>query len=234
MAAIREDPEVKQLDRARARESERANPNLPDWSADFYRELLAIASDLKVMNLARRRVGDHDLAQDVIQEAVYIVSRVQDPERIANLRAYFCTVVIHEAARLRKIQGTPLLDDPEVATGPRHMRGTQEDAVVTRLMAHTRTAQFRQRKQQLRATVPGRSAHPERYRDHIVAAAEAVLEALDETSSDVAREKLLDEYPEWFAEPGCAQNARDQRLSRAYADLRALLQQVVIREDLLP
>lgn len=217
-----------------------SNLKPPHRSADFSRELLAIASDPRIMSLARRRVGDRDLAEDVIQEAVYIISRVTNPERIANLRAYFYTVVIHEAARLRTMQGKLVLDDPEVAAGARRTAGrglrTTEDAIVVRLMAQTWIAQFRQLEQQLRATIPGRSARPERYRDHIVATAEAFLEAvaLNEASGEGTREKLVDAYPEWFAEPGCAQNTRDQRFSRAHADLWELLRQVVAREDLLP
>lgn len=216
------------------------NLNPPDWSADLYRELLAIASDPRIMGLARRRTGDRDLAEDVMQEAVYIVSRVRDPERIVNLRAYFCKVVTNEAARLRSMQKALPLDDPEAATGARRADGripwTLEDAVVARVMAQTWIAEFEQRKQQLRAAVPGRSAHPDRYRYHIMAAAEAFLMAvaLVDVSDKIPRETLLAGYPEWFAEPGCAQNARDQRFSRAQADLWALLRLVVAREDLLP
>ena len=214
--------------------------NPPDGQSDFYRELLAIASDPRVTSLARRRVGDHDLAEDVIQEALYSLSRMPDPERIDDLRAYFCTVVIHEAARLRSLQGALPFDDPEVATGARRGEGrasrTLEDAVVGRLMAQTWLAEFKQRKQQLRAAVPGRSTHPDGYRDCIVAAAGAFLEAvaLDGPSDNSARNKLLDEYPEWFAEPDCTQNTRDKRFSRANSDLWALLRRVVDREDLLP
>lgn len=240
LGMLREDPEVKQLAWARAGGPEKANLNSSDWSKDFYRELLAIAGDPRVMGLARQRAGDRDLAEDVIQETVYIVSRMPNPERIANLRAYFYTVMVHEAARLRTMRAKLVLCDPESGTGARHTGGhglrTLEDAVVARLMAQTWMAQFRQRKQQLRATVPGRSAHPERYRDHIVAAAEAFFEAaaLHEASGEGVRRTLLDAYPEWFAEPGCAQNTRDQRFSRAHADLLALVRQVVAHEDLLP
>jgi DNA-directed RNA polymerase specialized sigma24 family protein len=216
------------------------NLNFPGRAADFCEELLAIARDPKVMGLARRRVGDRDLAEDVIQEAVFIVGRVENPERIRDLRAYFCTVVIHEAARLRSVQGALPFDALEVATGARRVDGgasrTLEDVVVVRLMAQAWLSQLRQEKQELRATVAGRSAHPDRYRDHIVALAEAFLmtAALAEASDKGMRDKLQGEYPEWFAEPDCAKNARDQRFSRAHADLRALLRQVVPREDLLP
>lgn len=216
------------------------NLNPADQQADFGEELLAIARDPRVRGLARWRVGDRDLAEDVIQEALYSVSRVSHPERIADLKAYFCTVVIREASRLRSVQGALLFDDPEVATGARRVGGgaprTLEDAVVSRLMAKTWLSQFRQRKQELRAAVPGRSMHPECYRDHIVAATEAFLmaAALDDPSEKGTREKLLDGYPEWFAEPGCAKNTRDQRFSRAHADVLALLRQVIAREDLVP
>jgi hypothetical protein len=216
------------------------NHNPQYRSTDFYRELLAIAGDPRVVSLARRRAGDYDLAEDVIQEALYSVSRVSDPERIADLRAYFCTVVIREAGRLRSVQRALPFDDPEVATSARRVDGgaprTLEDAVVARLMAKTWLSQFRQRKQELRAAVPGRSTHPECYRDHILSATEAFLmaAALDEASEKGTREKLLDGYPAWFAEPGCAKNARDQRFSRAHADVLALLRQVVAREDLVP
>lgn len=216
------------------------NLNSPDRSTDFDRELLVIASDPRITSLARRRVGDRDLAEDVIQEALYSISRMSDPERISDLRAYFCTVVIHEAARLRSVQAPLPFDDPEVATGARrlpcHALRTLEDAVVARIMAQAWMAEFKQRKQQLRAAVPGRSAYPDRYRDYIVAAAEAFLKAvaLGDVSAKVPREKLLIEFPEWFAEPGCSVTTRDQRFSRAHADLWALLRQVVAREDLLP
>lgn len=99
------------------------NHNPQYGSTDFYRELLAIAGDPRVLSLARRRVGDHDLAEDVIQEALYSVSRVSDPEHIDDLRAYFCTVVIREAGRLRGVQRALPFDDPEVAAGARRVGG---------------------------------------------------------------------------------------------------------------
>jgi hypothetical protein len=214
------------------------NLNSSDRSADFDRELLAIASDPRVESLARHRVGDR--AEDVIQEALFNISRMSNRECINDLRAYFCTIVVHQAARMRNVQGTLPFDNPESATGAHHVDGraprTLEDSVVARLLAQAWMAEFRQRKQQLRAAVPGRSAHPDRYRDNIVAAAEAFLKAvaLGDVSAKVPREKLLVEYPEWFAEPGCSVTARDQRFSRAHADLSALVRQVVAREDLLP
>ena len=46
--------------------------------------------------------------------------------------------------------------------------------------------------------------------------------------------ELIAAYPEWFAEPGCAENARHQRFCRARADVRHLLSTIVSRDDLYP
>lgn len=216
------------------------NLNPPDGLTDFHRELLAIANDPRVKSLARRRVGDRELAEDVIQESLYAVSRIPDPERIENLRAFFCTVVIHEADRLRRVPGTTLLDDPETALGAYRGRGAApwplEEAAVFHLMAQMWLARLVERKTQLRADVPGRSADPDRYRDLIVAMAEPVLQAAvrGEASDEDSNPALRAAYPGWFAEPGRAENSCHQRLSRARADLRALLQSVVTHDELLP
>lgn len=222
------------------------NLNPPDRSAgfrreDFDRELLAITADPKVRNLAARRAGDRDLAEDVVQEAWYIVNRMPHPERIADLRAYFCTVVIHQASRLRSAPGMSLYDDLEIALSVHHRLDPAsrnlEEGAIAHLMAQARLARFTARKHVLRSIVPGRSPNPDRYRDLIIAAAEAIIAAavaLDHASDKDSRERLLAEYPEWFAEPGSTENTCDQRLSRARADLRALLQKVVPREELLP
>ena len=85
-------------------------------------------------------------------------------------------------------------------------------------------------------TIPGRSAHPDSYRDCIVAMAEAILEAasVDELADMKPSEELVARYPEWLDDSGCAENSHQQRLCRALADLRALLKQIVHCEDLLP
>lgn len=218
------------------------NLNPPDRPADFCREdfdreLLAIATDPKVRSLAGQRVGDRDLAEDVVNEAFYIVSRRPDPEHIADLRAYFCTVVIHEAFRLRSMPGTLLFGDPETALSTCHRMAPAtpnlEEQAVTDLMAQARLARFAARKHEWRSSVPRRSADPDRYRDLIVAKAEAIL--LGTAALEEASVKALETaYPEWFNEPGCASNSRDQRLSRARGDIWALLRKVVTREELTP
>jgi len=218
------------------------NLNPPDRPADFCREdfdreLLALATDPRVRSLAGQRVGDRDLAEDVVNEAFYIVSRKLDPEHITDLRAYFCTVVIHEAFRMRSMPGTSLSEDPEATLSACRRMGPAtanlEEQAVTHLMAQARLARFAALKNELRSSVPRRSADPDRYRDLIVARAEAVL--LGTVALEEASVKALESaYPEWFNEPGCASNSRDQRLSRARADIWALLRKMVTREELMP
>jgi len=215
------------------------NLNPPDGRADFHQELLAIAADPKVRRLARRRTRDPELAEDVIQEALYKVSRIPDPEHIVDLRAYFCRVVSHEAVRLYRPSETTLLDDPESALGARPVHGQAppvEEAAVAHLMAQIWLARLEERKEQLRAAVPGRSADPDRYRDLIVAIAPSRLKSVvwDEASDKDLNSDLLDAYPEYFAQPGHGRNSCDRRFSRARADLRALLQEVVARDEILP
>jgi hypothetical protein len=112
---------------------------------------------------------------------------------------------------------------------------SDEVAVVTRLMARTWLERFRTQRDHLRASVPGRSRQPSRYRDLIVAVAEHVLRAafrgaVSEADSNAA---LQATFPEWFGQPGVAENAYHQHLSRARHDVRALLQDIVDRDELL-
>ena len=217
------------------------NLNPPDGRADFHQELLAIAADPKVRRLARRRTRDPELAEDVIQEALYKVSRILHPEHIDDLRAYFCRVVSREAVRLYRKSGTALLlDDPESVVAARRVHGQvarplEEDAAA-HLMAQIWQERLRNRKEQLRAAVSGRSADPDRYRDLIVAIAPSRLKSVvwDEASDKDLNSDLLDAYPEYFAQPGHGRNSCDRRFSRARADLRALLQEVVARDEILP
>jgi DNA-directed RNA polymerase specialized sigma24 family protein len=216
------------------------NLNPSDGLTEFHREMLAIANDPGVKSLAKRHGGDRELAEDVIQESLYAVIRISDPDRIEDRRAYFCTVVIHAADRLRRVSGTTLLDDLETALRTRRGRSpaprSLEQAAVFHLMVQTWLARLVERKTQLRETVPGRSADPDRYRDLIVTIAEPVLLAAahGEASTEDSNPALQARYPEWFAEPGCAENSCHQRLSRARADLRVLLQKVVTHDELLP
>lgn len=216
------------------------NLNPPDGRADFHRELLVIAADSKVRRLARRHTRDPELAEDAIQQALYKVSRIPDPGRIDDLRAYFCRVVSREAFRLCRVSGkTLLLDDTESALVARRVHGQVprplEENAVAHLMAQIWQERLEKQKEQLRAAVSGRSADPDRYRDLIIAIAESIVESAveGEVSDEDHNRALEDAYPEYFAEPGCSQSSCYQRFSRARADIRSLLQKVVARDEIL-
>jgi DNA-directed RNA polymerase specialized sigma24 family protein len=213
--------------------------NPPDHSSDFLRELLDIMRDPRVRSRARRLVGDYDLAEDLIQETVYLLSRVPDPGRIVNLRAFFWTVMNHEAARLRSMPRTIPLDDLERVFGARPVctmtSRPLDEGIAARLIAEDWLARLDSRREQLKASVPGRSADHDRYRTVIVVVAESMLQATarGEYCEENPRHALEVAYPEYFDEPGRASNSCDQRFSRARMDVRNLLKEVVARNELL-
>lgn len=47
-----------------------------------------------VIRLARVRAGDLELAEDALQQAYYLMARIEDPSGIEDPRAYFCRVLI--------------------------------------------------------------------------------------------------------------------------------------------
>ena len=87
---------------------------------------------------------------------------------------------------------------------------------------------------ELATRVPGRSPDPGRYRDVIVAVAELVLLAIvaGDVSDADSNQALRAAYPQWFGEPGCADNTCHQRFSRARADVRDLLRAIISRDEL--
>lgn len=173
------------------------------------------------------------------------MGRARNPQRIENLRAYFCTVLIREVYRLRGQLGTTPVDDFEglVETCPRGVTlcgpapaPPIDEALGMRLMAEAWMERFYARRACLRAAVPARSSAPERYRDLIVAVAEQVLrDAINGEASQADFTKALRAaYPQWFAQPGCAANTCHQRFRRARVDVQELLKTIVNRDELLP
>lgn len=206
---------------------------------EFPPDLLAIWQDPEVRRLAARRAGDPDLAQDALLSAVVAVAGVSDLARIENLKAYFCRALINEVYRLRGQLTAARPYDP-VTLAVMSDTGTSAPALekeaVTRLLARTWLDQFRARRVHLRAAVPGRSRQPARYRDLIVRTAEHVLRtALDGNVSWAdCNEALQAAIPDWFGQPGSAENTCHKHLSRARRDVQDVLQAVVSRDELLP
>lgn len=211
-------------------------------------ELGRLRNDGGIARLARRYAdGDHELAEDALQETCWAILRVKDPRRIDNLEAYFRTVLKRTVAGQREhIRRTPVpvgntetltaeLDHRAVTPDPEPHRPVEAQA-VSNVLAAAWLARLRRGREQLRALLPDSSADPDRYRDVVMAQSEEILRSAVAGSVSWAdcNEALRAAYPEWFAEPGCKQNTMDRRLSRARDDVRAVLKAVVGPSELRP
>jgi len=215
--------------------------NPPD-RPDLQQKLQEILEDPDVRRLARRRAGHPDLAWDALQETFDAVAHVADPAAIKDLRAYFCRVLIRKIHRLSGQLGAALVDDFTRVADAHQERSVStaraprpfDEAVSLNLLAKGWFAYFAAQREELTASVPGRSGDHDRYRTEIVAVAERLLYAIvtANVSSADNDEGLRAAYPEWFIELGCPANTRHQRFSRARADVRTLLRKVVSRDDL--
>jgi hypothetical protein len=219
-----------------------ASPGGDSVPRSFQDEVCEIREDLDIWRLAVRRAGSFDLAEDALQDTFYAVARVKNPERIENLRAFFCRALIRQIAHLRGRLGPLPVEDPEAAIG-RHPRNggcgsaadvPVDDGVLWQLRAEEWLERFRVRRREIRAAVPERSDHPACYRAVIVKVAEDMLRAgcdgqVSPADFDAA---LRNAYPQWFAEAGCAQDTRYQRLSRGRRDVRQVLQAILSRDEL--
>ena len=172
------------------------------------------------------------------------MSRVADPTPIRDLTAYVCRVLIREIYRLRGQLGATLVEDFASLADARQGRSGDSpppprlvaETVSTRLLAEAWLKPFAIRRRELTNSVPSRSPDPRRYRDVIVNIAERVLcRIITEEISDADYNTALSTaYPEWFDEPGCAENTRHQRFRRARKDIRALLRTIINPDDLKP
>jgi len=214
-----------------------------DGSPDFQRELLVIATDPTIMNLARRWArNDQETAEDAVQATYGAVARVKDPAVIENLRAYFCRALQREVNRLHGQLGAALMEDFSPLVDAHQDRADAglpvsrpyDEVVVSILLVEGYLEALAARKQALNVKVPGRSPDPDRYRSVIAAAAEWVLRAclICAVSNADCSEALRAAYPDWFAEPGCAQSTYHQRFCRARLDVRVLLRTIVNRDEL--
>jgi hypothetical protein len=209
----------------------------------FHSQLLAVRGDPGVRSYARKCArGDPDLAEDGLDEAYWAVARVRHPERIGDLRAYFCRAVSNAISRLRNQLGAAVIEEFDWVVDTRQDRPgchplpprPLDEQVSFDLLVRTWLERLAGQREELATWVVGRSPDRDRYRAMIVTVAMRLLLAVltrDVSDADFNR-ALCVAYPKWFAEPGCAVNTLDQRLSRARADVRALLRALIDRGDL--
>jgi DNA-directed RNA polymerase specialized sigma24 family protein len=207
----------------------------------FEDDVARVAQDPGIRGLAVARAGSRALAEDALQETYWAVARVKDPERIEDLRAFFCTCLIREINHQRT-RSTPVpVEDVDTTTDRGHGSSSirdppssVEDEASRRLLAEMLLTRLDRDRTRLLASVPGRSPDPSRYRAAIVAAAKRILLLLlagSATSADW-NAAVLSEYAQWCAEPGLARDAIHQRLNRARGDVQQLLQRIVSRHEL--
>ena len=106
--------------------------------------------------------------------------------------------------------------------------------VSTHLLAAAWLEPFATRRRELAARVPGRSPDLRRYRDVIVSGAGQLLRtaAVGGIGQADSNDAFRAAYPEYFDQPDASPNTLYQRLGRARADVRALLQTIVNRDEL--
>lgn len=200
-------------------------------AADGYDELAAIVSDPRMRRHARRLAGG--LAEDVLQETWYAVAQACARRSIGNLRGYFYRVMVNTATRMREEiarQGIPV-DDPAVAAGPcgsRDLAATSaESNALPRLLAAARRELLHLRRAELRQEIPACSSDPDRYRDLILAVAEAMVVGDGPASRAEINDALVAAYPQWFDAPDATAATKYQRRCRAREDIRRVLTVVI-------
>jgi DNA-directed RNA polymerase specialized sigma24 family protein len=214
----------------------------PAGRPEFLEELLAVRDDPKVESFALALARDPELARDALDETYCAVARVRNPECIEDLRAYFCRTLRRVVNKLRNQLGATLVEDfGRVAEAHQDTPGCHPlppppiaETVSSGLLAQNWLEPFAADPEELASRVASRSPRPVHYQGVIVAVSGRVLVAIvtgDVCDAD-SNAALCADYPEWFAEPGCTENTLHQRLSRARADVRALLRTIISRRDL--
>lgn len=211
-----------------------------DSRSDYLERLAVIREDPQVKNLARRRAEDPELAKDALQEAFYAMAKM-DPAQIEDLRKYFCTVVTHTAHRLRGQLRAAVVDDAAGLVdgcgrklGGESLPPAFDEAVHTDMVADDWRGRLDMNYVALASNVPGRSPHPDRYRNVIAAVSKEMLNAIlagDFRDIDL-NVAMRATYPEWFAEQGVDISNIYQRFTRARADIRDLLKTVIRPDEL--
>jgi DNA-directed RNA polymerase specialized sigma24 family protein len=207
------------------------NVDAPGGSSDFQQELLGLRQDPQVRRLARRLVGDLDLAEDLIQTAWCKLAALKHPKQIENVRAYYLRVLRNEAAKLYALRQEAPFEDPDSAPAPAQ---PIDERVCDSLQARSWLKRLADERDRLLAEVPARSHDPVRYQGLVYAVAEQVLKAgiNGEPSEADSNDALRAAYRNYFDQPGTAVNTRHQRFCRAREDVKALLRSVVSRDEL--
>lgn len=212
--------------------------NPADGMTPAHQRLLAILQDPWIKRFALRRAGHAEVAEDALQSAYYAMARLQNLEQIDNLHAYFCKVLVHQVYRERGQLGAALVEDFVSVAETRHdaadSRPSTEDAACSFLQVRAWLQQLADKRDRLIAAVPARSDDPARYRAVIYAAAKQVLRSVidAEPSEADTNQAFQTAWPEYFGSPGAAPNTCHQRFRRARTDVRAMLQDVVPRDEL--
>jgi hypothetical protein len=206
----------------------------------FLDDLAKLVEDPAVRRLAERRAQSHELAEDALQDTFYAVARTQHPEAINDLRAFFCKSLIYAINRQFTLSAPiPAGDIGAIADSRQGLSssGSSPPASLAteaylRLLAQVALTRLEHDRVQLMAMVPGRSDDPLRYQATVIAVAAVILRLLFEGPVTMAdwNEVLRSQYPQWCDEPGLANDAAYQRLSRARADVQLLLRAILPRE----
>jgi hypothetical protein len=217
------------------------NTQTPEGRAAFQQQLLEIHEDPEIRSLAHRRAGDPYLAWDALQGAYCAIARLKHPERIEDLRRYFCRVLINEVNHLRgQLRATLVEDFESLAEAHQGEVGSLpapppvDETVSTSVVGEAWLERLSAQRAELAAQVPGRSDHHDRYRRVIIATAVQLLRSIFEQNVSEADsdDALRAAYPEWFAAEGATTSNLYQRLSRARADVRAVLKIVIKLDEL--
>lgn len=193
-------------------------------------------ADPWIRAIARNRADRPQDADDALQATYLAMYRLPNLIKIDDMRAYFCRVLIRALYRQQRQLGALLVDDfalltetsEAAASDLRVATESVEDAACASVQAQHWHRRLIQNREELTAGVPSRSDDPFRYRRMVYHTAEQILRAgiSGEPSEADSNDALRAAYPEYFDAPRTAKNTSHQRLSRARADVRTLLQQV--------
>jgi DNA-directed RNA polymerase specialized sigma24 family protein len=201
------------------------------------RERLAeIWADRQIRAVARKYADRAQDAEDALQTTYLAMYRLPHLDQIDNMRAYFCRVLIRAVYHDQRQRGALLVEDFVLVTEASEAMTSDlrlppesvEDAACASVQAQHWHRRLTRDRGKLTAGVPSRSDDPARYQRLVYDAAEQILLAGigGEPSEADSNDAFRAVYPEYFDAPGKAKNTSHQRLSRARADVRELLQKV--------